>query len=1079
MEVSELVVRIAADVSALKAGLAEGEASVTAFSARMKSVGTTMENAGKSMRNVGKDLSKWVTLPVLAVSAAGVKMGVDFQDSMQKIVGLVGVSQKQVNSWSTQILGMGKTLPQGPKELADALFFVTSAGLRGKAAMDVLTNSAKAAAAGLGDTKTIADAVTSAVNSYGEKNLSASRATDDLVTAVKEGKVAAADLAPAIGKVLPLASAMGVSFEDVSAAIASMTRQGTDAATSVTQVRAVLSSVLKPSKGASDEMKHLGLSAASIRAELKDKGLLGTLTDLSKRLGGNRDELGKLFPNVRALAGFLALTGSNAKANAEIFRGLTHDVGATNTAFKDASQTLGFKLKQSWAQMQDALVKWGDTLAPTTEKLASLIATASSGFAGLNSGTQQLVVSAALLAAAVGPLVYVLGSFATLIGGTAKVIGATVSGFTAAASAIGEMAFAATAAIPGLEGLSLAIASNPLVAGAAILVGAVAGVVLALHQMSHSEDAVTEASRNADQAVRDLSNSVTTLAQNSLFVKTSALQEKVSTLAAAEAHRTYLQAVKEHGKGSLQAREALLQWRSANLQAKQAVIDHTNAVKTNESALQTIAKQGPKLSSDLETLTEARDKDKAALKLWEGQAKVGGQQAVVAGDQIAKLKSSIQKNSEKIDTDRGKIQGWIKQIQTAGSTGVISASQVHRLTAELQGIPPSTTAKVSIDVLGIGALQNATNHLEEIMTHPNVTSTVHTRTVKGHAKGGPITGPGTGTSDSVPFMGSNGEFVVRADGSNLGDAIAFFGGSGYAAGGPLYKKAKAKPFPHSSELWRNEGVLIAKQIADMHRHSATIVDPAARNRYEAGFYGREAASLTAWLKKNEKALSPATIATVRKRVDQYKGRAVPNAMSAAQQLAESFALQEATLALHVAMAENGQYDSAAASREGIALYTQEAAAFAAGAKKYPKQSAEFLQDQASALQQVYAYQEALKSPASSDASSADTGSSDVVATDTSPSADMQAQIDQANTIAANNAALYAQSQHDIAALTSSGDIGFGNGANALRSAGDTYIMQSLVPQDPRMFKTVSDVSNVGNSMGNTANLMYSGTSVGP
>src|SRR5690606_1595165 len=33
----------------------------------------------------------------------------------------------------------------------------------------------------------------------------------------------------------------------------------------------------------------------------------------------------------------------------------------------------------------------------------------------------------------------------------------------------------------------------------------------------------------------------------------------------------------------------------------------------------------------------------------------------------------------------------------------------------------------------------------------------------GHAEGGLIIGPGTGTSDSIPAMLSNGEFVVRAD----------------------------------------------------------------------------------------------------------------------------------------------------------------------------------------------------------------------------------------------------------------------------------------------------------------------------
>ncbi len=42
------------------------------------------------------------------------------------------------------------------------------------------------------------------------------------------------------------------------------------------------------------------------------------------------------------------------------------------------------------------------------------------------------------------------------------------------------------------------------------------------------------------------------------------------------------------------------------------------------------------------------------------------------------------------------------------------------------------------------------------------------------ASGGPVRGAGTGTSDSILARLSHGEFVVRADGSNLGDAIAHY-----------------------------------------------------------------------------------------------------------------------------------------------------------------------------------------------------------------------------------------------------------------------------------------------------------------
>ena len=53
------------------------------------------------------------------------------------------------------------------------------------------------------------------------------------------------------------------------------------------------------------------------------------------------------------------------------------------------------------------------------------------------------------------------------------------------------------------------------------------------------------------------------------------------------------------------------------------------------------------------------------------------------------------------------------------------------------------------------------------------------------AGGGPVGGWGGPKSDSVPIMASKGEFVVTADGSNLGDAIEHFKGKGMAGGGQI------------------------------------------------------------------------------------------------------------------------------------------------------------------------------------------------------------------------------------------------------------------------------------------------------
>ena len=203
-DLGSLVVSIDGDVSGL-------QNSLTTASAAMK-------KAGKSLTSVGKSMSMSITAPLVAAGTAAFNLHKGFEASMAKITGLVGVASDQVKEWSSDILKLAPQLGKAPKELADALFFVTSAGIKGAEAMDVLTASAKASQAGLGETQVIADLVTSAMNAYGKANLSAGEATNILVASVREGKAEASALAGAMGQVLPIASEMGVSFDQVGAA---------------------------------------------------------------------------------------------------------------------------------------------------------------------------------------------------------------------------------------------------------------------------------------------------------------------------------------------------------------------------------------------------------------------------------------------------------------------------------------------------------------------------------------------------------------------------------------------------------------------------------------------------------------------------------------------------------------------------------------------------------------------------------------------------------------------------------------------------------------------------------------------
>ncbi len=199
-----------------------------------------LKHFGKSFTKLGDRLTRTLTPAILGLGVAALKMSSDFETSMTKLQTLVGISAKEVDKLRDSVLGLSKETGQAPRQLAESLFFITSAGLRSSDALEALEQSAKAAAIGMGDQQQIADALTSAVNAYTPEILSAAKATDIMLAAVRAGKMEPSELAAAIGQVLPVAAEMGVSFEEVAASLAQMSKSGTKVGQGAVNVKIVV-----------------------------------------------------------------------------------------------------------------------------------------------------------------------------------------------------------------------------------------------------------------------------------------------------------------------------------------------------------------------------------------------------------------------------------------------------------------------------------------------------------------------------------------------------------------------------------------------------------------------------------------------------------------------------------------------------------------------------------------------------------------------------------------------------------------------------------------------------------------------
>lgn len=241
---------------------------------------------------------------------------------------------------------------------AKAFYNIVSAGVQGTSKqLEVLETANAAAVAGLVDIDTAAFALVSSVNAYSKSGLTATEASDSLFAAVKAGQTTLGELANSIGRVTSLASGAGVSFQDLSGTVAFLTKSGIATAEAVTGLRAIISSVIKPSSEAANIAQRLGLEFNS--AALRAKGLAGFLNDVIVATGGSQDQLAKLFGSVEALSGVQAIAG-NFKEFSGILGDVTNSAGATQTALKTLTETDAFKIDQLAASFENLSSKIGE-----------------------------------------------------------------------------------------------------------------------------------------------------------------------------------------------------------------------------------------------------------------------------------------------------------------------------------------------------------------------------------------------------------------------------------------------------------------------------------------------------------------------------------------------------------------------------------------------------------------------------------------------------------------------------------------------------------------------------------------------
>jgi TP901 family phage tail tape measure protein len=391
----------------------------------------TIGRTAQQLRSFGWLATTVLTVPIVMAVTKTIGAFKDFEYNMDKIIGLAGIAKKTTAEWGDSIKNMAKEVGQKPQDLADALYYVASAGFKTNVALDIVKQSAKGAAAGLGEVKTVADLVTSVMNAYGQGNITATRTLDILTAAVREGKGEADAMATSLGSVIPFAAQLGISFDQVAGSVAAMTLQGASAANAATYLRNIMMKLIHPAKQSEDALKEMGTSTAALRREIKEKGLLEGLMKLRQMTDQYGEEMmGKVIPNIRGMLGELMLTGKNFEYNQKVMDAVTDSAGSLAIAYEAVYMSTKMRLARATASLNTSLIDIGATLKqavlPILEKWVERLKDLSDWYKNSSEGTQKFVTKTGGLLALSGPVTLLFSTFMWGYKGVASAVGSVI-----------------------------------------------------------------------------------------------------------------------------------------------------------------------------------------------------------------------------------------------------------------------------------------------------------------------------------------------------------------------------------------------------------------------------------------------------------------------------------------------------------------------------------------------------------------------------------------------------------------------------------------------------------------------------
>jgi TP901 family phage tail tape measure protein len=465
---------------------AEFEDAAKKASRQMDSWSKDLKSVGQQATQLGTSLTKTLTLPILGVGAASLKMAMDFESSFAGVRKTVDATDAEFKQMEQSFRDLSKTIPVNVNELNR---LGEAAGALGIPKEQIVEFSKVMAMLGVTTNLTsdqAADAIARIQNIFGAAGKDTDRLASTIVALGNSGASTEKEITEMAQRIAGAGHTVGLTQAQVVGFASTLASVGINAEAGGSAISRIFlkmnDAVMKGGGGLKEFARVAGMSAGEFKRSFETDAAGATVKfiDGLGRLKGEGENInatieGMIGKNIILKDTLFRLSGAGGELSRQLAVG--NKAWQENSALtKEAEQrfkTFESQLTLFWNKLKDVGITLGNSLLPLMRDLLTLaeplingIAKLADWFGKLPEPIRLTAVGIAGLVAAIGPLLFVFGQIITSAGLVAGAFGAKG---LAVKTAGGLMATMGATTIPGLIA-----ALGPLVVAVAGVTAAVA-----------------------------------------------------------------------------------------------------------------------------------------------------------------------------------------------------------------------------------------------------------------------------------------------------------------------------------------------------------------------------------------------------------------------------------------------------------------------------------------------------------------------------------------------------------------------------------------------------------------------------